>query len=106
MELFTRTELGYFVGLLVLCAALVGLYGLLSSKNRGGLSGPSRMIQILDFLLIFCFCSGLTGAGWWLSGQGIGLSEDFQSEGQPDPSMRQGSRRGRSHTGRGLHGGK
>ncbi len=106
MDLFSIGQPGYFIVLLLLCAALVGLFSLWSSKASRDPSAPSHMTQNLYFLLVLCVCSGLTGAGWWLSGQGIGLSEDFRAEVQPDPSMRQGSGRGRSHTGRGLHGGK
>ena len=45
MDLFSTGQPGYFIGLLLLCAALVGLFSLWSSKASRDPSAPSHTAQ-------------------------------------------------------------
>jgi len=78
-------------------------------------SAPSFVHQALLFLVVIGGAFALSYGAWLQSGRGEGLSNDLAtsvSGGQQrggaivGTSVRHGSRRGRTHRGRGLHGGK
>lgn len=101
---------------LIVCAVIVFILGALISSFRTSKDpeAPSRSRQVLALLAVLCVCSVLSYGAWWKSTQGAGLSQDLAAtvSGQHNSgavvgtSVRQGSRRGRLHRGRGLHGGK
>ena len=93
---------------------MVGYAAVSSARASKDPDAPSMGAQLVRLLLLLLLCSLLTGTGWWMSTEGVGLSQDFSVEVGLEPSgqgvrgtsVRHGSRRGRSHLGRGLHGGK
>jgi hypothetical protein len=99
-----------FLGLVVVISALRSF-----RANRGA-GTPGRGVQSLLLLGTLGLCIALTYGAWWQSGQGTGLSTDLKVAVSADQggrgvvligtSIRHGSRRGRTHRGRGLHGGK
>jgi hypothetical protein len=101
-------------GLVILAVFLVPV--LRSFRAHRDPGAPSGAVQLLLLLGVLGLCSALTYAAWWQSGQGTGLSTDLAAAVGGDQggrggvlvgtSVRHGSRRGRTHRGRGLHGGK
>jgi hypothetical protein len=101
-------------GLIVLAMCLVPV--LLSFRANKDPDAPSGVVRLLLLMGILGLCSILTYAAWWQSGQGSGLSTDLAAAVGGEQggrggvlvgtSVRHGSRRGRTHRGRGLHGGK
>jgi hypothetical protein len=80
-------------------------------------SAPHGAYQALLFLVVVGGALAISCGAWFQSGQGDGLRNDLaaavgsaQGQGRGGhlvgTSVRQGSRRGRTHRGRGLHGGK
>lgn len=78
---------------------------------------PTAAFQALLFLGIVGIALAISYGAWLQSSRGDGLSNDLAAAvGSPDgrstggvligTSVRHGSRRGRTHRGRGLHGGK
>ncbi len=80
-------------------------------------SAPSSAYQAILFLVVVGGALALSYGSWLQSGRGDGLPNDLAAAvGSPQgqsrggavvgTSVRHGSRRGRTHRGRGLHGGK
>lgn len=106
------------VVLLILACLIVPV--LRSFRSSEDPSAPSGVVQGLLLMGVLGLCSILTYGAWWQSGQGSGLSTDLAAAVGGEQggrggmrggvligtSVRHGSRRGRTHRGRGLHGGK
>jgi len=78
-------------------------------------NAPSGAYQALLFLMVVGGALALSYGAWLQSGRGDGLSDDLATAVSGEQqrggavvgtSVRHGSRRGRAHRGRGLHGGK